>query len=376
MRGTWLFTSRLANTRHRARPGIRPRVEVLEDRLTPAAVTGVTPSPALIVDATVGSDKFSLTVTYDAAMDTSVNPTISFPTTGENPAHTITLASSSWTNNTIYVAKYNVADANAQLLDVDVKVSGGKAADATIPADFAANNNFDIDTQNPTVTSLTTKRRIVADSTIGKKTFVIDVKFSEAMNQSIKPQVRFPEEKPGATLIHQSGSWLNSTTYRDVFNVRDLDVLLDKIDIRVTGAKDLNGNTQVSFDQDNYFTIDTRNPRIVSFAPIGFDAGSGILRYGLIFDLPVNGLSLDDLAVEADGLSGAAIDSITGSGTQFQIGVFVGSGFGQLRLKLIDDDSIRFLKGRNRLEGNNQTDGGFTTTSVSIIRFGGIGFML
>lgn len=480
----WL-SNRLNAPAYRLR--VRPWLEMLEDRLTPAAVAGITPSPNPIIDATIGSETFSLTVEYDAAMNTAVNPTISFPTIDENPSTTLTFSSGAWSDSTHYVAKYNVADTNVRLLNIDVKVSGGEADNATVPADFTANNTFGIDTQNPTVVSvtpsvatiteaqvgankfvltvvfseamntglnpiisfpvenpattltfasgfwknnttyeathdvadananlasvdvrvtgakdaegniqvqgdiannfsidtgvptvanLTVKRRIVADNLVGKRTFVIDVQFSEAIDQTVKPLVTFPVEKPGATLRHQSGAWRNSTTYRDIFNVRDIDVLLDKIDIRVTGAKDAHGSAVAQFDKANFFRIDTRNPTIIGFRPIGFDAGSGILRYGLIFDLPVTGLDVSDFRVEAAGLSGANIDAITGSGTQYQISVYVGSGFGQLRLKLIDDDSIRFLQGRNRLEGNQQADGVLATDGVTILRFGGMGLML
>ena len=92
-------------------------------------VSSVTPNLATITDANVGSQTFTLTVVFSEAMNTSVNPTIAFPTSGEDPTAapaTLTFSSGSWTNTTTYVAKYDVADQNVVMPNVDVQVSGGK----------------------------------------------------------------------------------------------------------------------------------------------------------------------------------------------------------------------------------------------------------
>ena len=51
----------------------------------PPTVTSVTPNAPTIDDADVGGQTFALTVVYSHAMNTSQDPTISFPTAGENP---------------------------------------------------------------------------------------------------------------------------------------------------------------------------------------------------------------------------------------------------------------------------------------------------
>ena len=92
-------------------------------------VTSVTPNLTVLGGANVGSQAFTLTVVYDEAMNTSINPTISFPTSGEDPTAlpaTLTFDSGSWTSDTTYVATYDVANQNVAMPAVDVQVSGGQ----------------------------------------------------------------------------------------------------------------------------------------------------------------------------------------------------------------------------------------------------------
>ena len=66
-------------------------------------------------------------------MNTSQNPTIAFPTAGEDPTASpasLTFNSGTWTNATTYVAKYDVADQNVLMSQIDVRVSGGQDAAA------------------------------------------------------------------------------------------------------------------------------------------------------------------------------------------------------------------------------------------------------
>ena len=94
-----------------------------------ATVASVTPNLTTITDANVGSGAFTLTVVFSDAMDTTQNPTIAFPTAGEDPTAspaTLTFNSGSWTDANTFVATYSVADQNVTISAVDVQVSGTK----------------------------------------------------------------------------------------------------------------------------------------------------------------------------------------------------------------------------------------------------------
>ncbi|MBE9064230.1 Ig-like domain-containing protein, partial [cf. Phormidesmis sp. LEGE 11477] len=91
------------------------------DQLLPT-VTSLTSNLATLVDSSAGTDAFVLTTTFSEAMDTTVNPVLSFPE--QDLSNTLTLASGIWTDNRTYVATYDVTDADEQIDDVDVQISG------------------------------------------------------------------------------------------------------------------------------------------------------------------------------------------------------------------------------------------------------------
>ncbi|NJN60994.1 MAG: hypothetical protein HC795_05185 [Coleofasciculaceae cyanobacterium RL_1_1] len=72
-------------------------------------VTTLTPSPLTIDPSIVGVGTFALTVDFSQAMDTAIDPTISFPTSGEDPSSTITFNMGSWSDADTYLATYDVA---------------------------------------------------------------------------------------------------------------------------------------------------------------------------------------------------------------------------------------------------------------------------
>ncbi|MGP1383813.1 MAG: beta strand repeat-containing protein [Thainema sp.] len=93
---------------------------------TAPTVTAVTANLATIRDSNIGTGTFTLTVDFSEEMDTSVEPTLSFPTAGEDPTNTITFDSGRWLDSDTYVATYSVADANEVISNIDVRVAGAQ----------------------------------------------------------------------------------------------------------------------------------------------------------------------------------------------------------------------------------------------------------
>ncbi len=69
-------------------------------------------------------------------------------------------------------------------------------------------------------------------------------------------------------------------------------------------------------------------------------ATSGTIRFGVTFSQAVTGVTIDDFALDANGPTGAAVTSFTGSGENYVVTSSIGSGDGTLRLRVMDDDSI------------------------------------
>jgi len=231
-----------------------------------ATVTGVTPNVTTITDGNVGTGTFTLTVVYDKNMNTGINPVISFPTAGEDPTASITFNSGSWSNATTYIASYDVADVNEAVSAIDLSVAGAQDASGNTQATGGIANNFSIDTQNPTVNSITTNLTTIVDANAGSN-FTITVVYSENMNTGINPTISFPIENPGSTISFTSGAWSNATTYVATYSITDLNQSLANIDISASGARDVAGNTQVANTQVDVFNIDMVVPLVSLITP-------------------------------------------------------------------------------------------------------------
>ena len=235
------------------------------DTLNPT-VSSVTPNLTTIKDANVGTATFSVTVVYSEAMKAAPVPTLTF-TPGVASTLTLNVGASSWTSNTTYVAKYDVADANITVLNVGIGVTLGEDAAGNVQVAYSGTNNFNIDTHHPAVTNVTPSLMIVTDASVGTATFALAILYDEAMDPLVPPTVTFPVENPATTLTLNLGasSWVGST-YVAVYNVADANATLPNVDVRVTGGKNLVGNPQTQGDFADNFSIDTLNPTVTSYS--------------------------------------------------------------------------------------------------------------
>src|SRR5258705_62481 len=99
------------------------------------SVTDVTANDLLITDANAGTGTFSVQVTFDQAMDTSVGATPAL-TFAPAVASTLTLARGGvGEGGRVYTGSYDVADANVVANRVTIDVTGGKDASGTLQTD-------------------------------------------------------------------------------------------------------------------------------------------------------------------------------------------------------------------------------------------------
>ena len=102
------------------------------------------------------------------------------------------------------------------------------------------------------------------------------------------------------------------------------------------GAGAGNGN----FTGETYSIVRTP-PVVLSITPTGpTTTSASTVSYMVTFSESVTGVDADDFAVTATGLTGAAVASVTGSGSTRTVVLNTGSGSGTIRLDLIDNDTI------------------------------------
>ncbi len=226
-------------------------------------VTGVSYNVSPIVDATVGTGKFSLIVDFSEAMNTGISPVILFPS--EDPSTTISTHSNSWSNgNKTFTLNYTVIDVEMKLADIDIRVTTAQDINGNLVTQYNEADKFSIDMENPVVTSITPYILNIGDGNIGNNTFKLTIVYNKVMKNTPLPTISFPVESPTNTLKNVSGTWTSPTTYVATYDVVEANEEIANIDVRVVGAKDLSDKTQTQKDDANKFSIDTKNPTVSS----------------------------------------------------------------------------------------------------------------
>ena len=229
------------------------------DTQNPTVVSAV-PSPTLIFDNHVGADNFTVTITFNENMNEAVNPDLAFT---PDVSTTLENATYSWTDNLTCVVTYDVADAAVNVIDIDIKVENAVDDNGNVLVSFDNTDAFDIDTQNPTVVSVTPNDTLITDADVGTGNFTVTVIYSENMDETVDPDIEFIPAV-STTLTFSSGSWTDNLTYVATYNIADAGVNVVGVDVLVENAQDDNADTQVSYTETDAFDIDTQNPTVTT----------------------------------------------------------------------------------------------------------------
>ena len=234
----------------------------------PPVATGVTENPSVIADANVGDQTFTLTIGYDEPMDTGMAPTVSFATALEDPSSTIALdPASGWTNDTTYVARYDVVDANEEISDIDARVTGARDLAGNAQVQYDEADVFSIDTANPTITWNREFPAAVQDAdTDCSLTFPIEILVTDNCCIDAGNVVVTVSDPPDATVAHTLAKTQEGTSAVRITGGVTLSALTDgeatvTIDVN---AEDCCGNGAST--SDAVTVIDDALPTVSGFA--------------------------------------------------------------------------------------------------------------
>ncbi len=216
----------------------------------------------------VGSNALSISITFDEPMLTLVTPQLLF--TADNPigsALVLNVFNSGWEDELTYTAVYNQQISSVEFNNIQIELAGVFDQAGNAPMVSNLENLFSIDTQRPVVDAVSPLGVVVADDDVADGTFEVDIVFGEDMDQSQLVLVQLS----GAPNINQSltynpviSAWISADTFRASFNANDQNVELGPIDMTVSFGADLAGNVQEPYTVDDWVTIDTRNPEVIS----------------------------------------------------------------------------------------------------------------
>lgn len=127
----------------------------------------------------------------------------------------------------------------------------------------------------------------------------------------------------------------------------------------VAGSDNVCGSTTASYTLSNAIIVTP--PSVASITRVtASPTASASVQWAVTFNRSVTGVDASDFAVvQAGGVSGAGITSVSGSGTSWTVTAGTGSGTGTLGLNLVDNDSIVDAS-NNRLGGTGAGNGNFT----------------
>ena len=116
------------------------------------------------------------------------------------------------------------------------------------------------------------------------------------------------------------------------------------------------------------WVIDATAPSITAMTRVGATpTKASTVAWTVAFSESVTGVGLGDFSLTQEGLTGASLDGVSGSGAVYTVTASTGDGSGSLALALGDDDSIVDAAG-NRLGGTGAGNGNATGPSYLLDR--------
>jgi len=219
----------------------------------------------------IGNGNISITLTSTKPMQIDEIPVLSFLQNAEiidviTPNNFL----SSWTGPTTCVLVYNLAATPIDLSNIDISVSNLTDLSQNQPTNSDFTNVFLLDTKRPEVDVFASNYFVINDAASQNGDFHIEIQFGESMNQTTFTPLVVVKNSLGSVIpgvsynIFQS-SWTNEQTYRARFNISDLNVEINDLQIEVSLARDISNNAMSFLGTLSPVNLDTRNPQLIFF---------------------------------------------------------------------------------------------------------------
>ncbi len=223
-----------------------------------AELVSVAGSIGMVNESTVGSEGFSIAVTYDEALEDLSAPVLSFPL--ESPDGNVVLneTMSGFTAPETYTFVFDVLDNDAEIDNIDVSVAGISDVAGNPSGDIAEMDLFSIDTKAPSVQNVTLSSTEVSDAETGDQ-FTATIDFDELMDENTPVQLTFDPSQPLSLTSSTDSQWLTGQIYQSAFDISDEEEE-SLLSLLLESATDVAGNEIVAYGQLDAVTLDNKNP--------------------------------------------------------------------------------------------------------------------
>ncbi len=351
----------------RARRFAVPRLEWLEDRVTPAG--GLAAPTLLDPTAAVRVDQGSYVIRGDLAE------------AAKNGAEVAVYRDSN--NNGVYDLGRDAFEGSASV----AKKGTSFAVSANLWQN-AANQFFLVATDGKSSSPAVKVPLIIEDSSAPVVTGITRLGTQVTNAGAVQFQVNFSEAVTGVDAadfqvtrtgsatsgaVSVSGSGASYTVTVDGvggegtlgLNLRDNDTIKDILtDAAQAHALGGAGAGNGGFTSGEAYTIDRVAPAVESITRVGaVTTTGGTVNFEVTFSEAVTGVDVGDFALNTSGVTGASITGVTGSGANYTVAVNTGAGAGSVRLDLAGDVSIGDAAG-NLVDGVFSSGENFLVTSA------------
>jgi|GEM_PF-2144402 len=283
----------------------------------------------LISQSTVGLGTFTIDVTLDEEISTSDTPVLTFPSEIPGAALLLDTDGSGITDANSYRFVFDCIDTDLELEDIDFNISNFKDALGNEGEVVQNNDQFSIDTFEPSVSFITSNLTVVSQSDEGAEMLTITVTFDQDLNINDLPSLEFINGDPSTVLALESVSFVTDNSVEFIYNVLDGELELEDIGIQITDFTDSAENTGTIYDQAEVLDIDTKAPSLVDLSfsnslinesSVGTETFSISVNFDSALDLLVTPiLEFDD----TDILNSLTLNSANSSYTDDQTYTFV-----------------------------------------------------
>jgi hypothetical protein len=219
-------------------------------------IVNYNPSENIIADASVGSGGFFVDITYNEKMNTTQLPVVELYNNGSLLADaSYAIFSSSWLNDTTFHALFNVIDNNIEITDLSLQINFGQDVSGNGQTLNTVTNWIDLDTKNPSILVLSANTYLVNS---GNSNFQLIAVFDEPIDNANSPVFDFVAAQNVSSILSldtNASAWLNSYTYKSVYDVQNIAFSEPEIDVVTQQVYDMAGNLITNFVYDNYYGI-------------------------------------------------------------------------------------------------------------------------
>jgi hypothetical protein len=210
----------------------------------------------IIADASVGSGGFFVDITFSEKMNTNQLPVVELYNDGNLLADVnYSIFSSSWLNDTTYHALFNVLDNNIEIPELSLQINFGQDVLGNGQTLNIVEDWINIDTKNPSILVLSANTYLVNSS---NTSFQLLAVFDEPIDNANTPVFDFVATQNVSSILSvnsSASSWLNSYTYKSVYDIQDITFIEPEIDVATQQVYDIAGNVITTYVYDNYFDI-------------------------------------------------------------------------------------------------------------------------